>query len=137
MTSTDTKTIRRQLRHLRADWRRWRNAKTDDPGRIEADLICPTGRNRSCNGQPVLCGDPTCEGCAATLYRMDRMAEIRSAVQEIVTPARELSCQALALLDPKALDFHGRYVEGYPAEMTRRGEDHVQTCDLTGHLFAK
>ncbi|MFG1755934.1 hypothetical protein [Streptosporangium sandarakinum] len=34
-TKTDTKkAINQQLRHLRADWRRWRDAKTDDPGRI-------------------------------------------------------------------------------------------------------
>jgi hypothetical protein len=134
MTSTSHKAIRRQVRHLRADWRRWRHAKPDDPMRIDFDLICPVTRNAYRNGEPVLCGDLTCEGCAATLYRADRMAEITAEAKRLVVDASDLSCQALALLDPKALAFHGQPVEGYQAEMTRRGEDHVQSCDLTGHL---
>lgn len=49
--------------------------------------------------------------------------------------ATELSCQALALLDPLTLDFHGQPVEGYQAEIRRRGEDHVIGCDVVGHLY--
>lgn len=48
--------------------------------------------------------------------------------------ARDLSCQGLADVDPGVLDFHGQPVEGHVEEMTRRGEDHVQTCELIGHL---
>jgi hypothetical protein len=40
--------------------------------------MCPVGQNRYRNGVPVVCYDPTCEGCAATLYRFDRMAEIEA-----------------------------------------------------------
>lgn len=48
--------------------------------------------------------------------------------------ARDLSCQGLADVDPGALDFHGRPVEGYAAEVARRGDGHVSSCDLIGHL---
>lgn len=78
MTKTNERAIRAKLKQLRADWRRWRNAKTDDPGRIDLDLVCPTGRNAYRKGKPVVCGDPTCEGCASTLYRADKLAAIEA-----------------------------------------------------------
>lgn len=48
--------------------------------------------------------------------------------------AADLSCQGLADVDPDARDFHGRPVEGYAAEVARRGVVHIWGCDLVGHL---
>lgn len=85
MNKTAQRAINAKLKQLRADWRRWRNAKTDDPGRIDLDLICPTARNTYRDGRPVLCDDPTCEGCAATLHRADRLAEIEAKAAALQT----------------------------------------------------
>lgn len=79
MTTTQTlKSARHRLRELRREWRTTRSAAVEDPFRIELALICPTTRGRYRNGEPLTCGDPTCEGCAATLYRRDRLAEIEA-----------------------------------------------------------
>lgn len=49
--------------------------------------------------------------------------------------ARNISCQGLALnVDPDVLTFHGTPVTGYADEVARRGEDHIYTCDLIGHI---
>lgn len=76
MNPAEKKTITKRLRELRADWRIWRKAIVQDPQRIEEFLTCPTHPNRYRQGQPVTCGDPTCEGCMATAYRNGRMVEI-------------------------------------------------------------
>ncbi|MEU9839725.1 hypothetical protein AB0C69_10945 [Actinomadura sp. NPDC048032] len=51
--------------------------------------------------------------------------------------AYDLSCQGLTAIDPSLspITFHGDVVVGYEAEMDRRGEGHVNTCDLIGHRF--
>jgi hypothetical protein len=56
--------------------------------------------------------------------------------------ARELSCQALGgyvIPDDDRYGepmptWHGEPVEGYQEEFARRGEDHVNSCDLIGHI---
>lgn len=64
MTTTGRKLppeIRRQLTGLRGEWQRWKRGGPHPA----YGLICPER-----------CGQPGCEGCAATAYRADRMAEI-------------------------------------------------------------
>ncbi|MFI9846506.1 hypothetical protein ACIHFD_56455 [Nonomuraea sp. NPDC051941] len=78
MSKSTQRAINARLKQLRTDWRRWRGAKTDNPGRIDFDLICPQHPNQYGPNGPITCGDPTCEGCAATAYRADRLREIKA-----------------------------------------------------------
>lgn len=49
--------------------------------------------------------------------------------------AISLSCQALAMLDPTEPVYMGAArVIGLDAEMKRRGENHVYTCEDIGHM---
>lgn len=77
------KQLWKQLAGLRADWKTWRTATVTDPGRIELTIVCPTAQNRYHGGEPVTCGDPTCEGCMATRYRFDRMKEIEAEAGQV------------------------------------------------------
>jgi hypothetical protein len=60
--------------------------------------------------------------------------------QDRPVDARDLSCQGLAACDygPDMVPtFHGRPVEGWPAEVERRGGlAHVNGCELVGHMGA-
>lgn len=104
---TDAKQLRKRLRELRADWKTWRTATPTDPGFIELVLVCPVGGNRYRNGVPVVCGDPTCEGCGATLYRFDRMKETET---EIRTLSERIDATAAPKPETtrKAVVFTGR-----------------------------
>jgi hypothetical protein len=68
MPNTGERERRRQLASLRIEWWIW---KRGGPHPVYA-LVCPER-----------CGQPECEGCAATAYRADRMAEITARAQAI------------------------------------------------------
>lgn len=78
MASAAARDLKRQIAGLRREWRNWRNAIVQDPFRTDAYIVCPVTQNRYRRGEPVLCGDPTCEACGAALYRFGRMTEIEA-----------------------------------------------------------
>lgn len=80
MNATEKKAAKKRLAELRRQWRDLKRAVVVDPTRLDLYLICPVNRNRysTTDGEPKTCADPTCEGCAATLHRSDRMREIEA-----------------------------------------------------------
>ena len=51
--------------------------------------------------------------------------------------ASHLSCQGLTYCeddDNGWVRHHGQLIAGYGREMARRGEDHVYSCNLVGHI---
>jgi hypothetical protein len=61
MTATLPRPVRQELASLRSSWRLWKRGGPHPA----YSTICPDR-----------CGLPECEGCAATAYRRDRIAEI-------------------------------------------------------------
>lgn len=67
-----------RLKELRAEWRRWNRAWPDVD--LHFDVCLPPCDHR--------CG--SCEGCAATAYRAERLAEIEAQVARVNTGLPEV-----------------------------------------------